>query len=143
MILNEQISRLRKEKKLTQEELAEKCNVSRQAVAKWEGNESVPDLSNIICLADIFNVSLDYLIKGESEKKKMDVKSAEKFIEVMSEVGENWTVEQVLDVYGNVTLEEAVEDREKSFDSVVKIIQKVIGNGKQYKITIDREKLKM
>ena len=53
MIFPEQLSRYRKEAKMTQEELAEKCDVTRQAVAKWENGESVPDVYKISQIAGI------------------------------------------------------------------------------------------
>ena len=53
---------LRKRKKWTQEMLAEKCGISRQAVAKWESGQSVPDIFRIIELADLFQVELNELM---------------------------------------------------------------------------------
>lgn len=67
MIFPEQLSRYRKEAKMTQEELAEKCDVTRQAVAKWENGESVPDVYKISQIAGIFNVSLEMLVWGEDK----------------------------------------------------------------------------
>lgn len=67
MILAEKIVRLRKQIGWSQEELAEKMNVSRQSVSKWEATNSIPDLNKIILLADIFNVSTDYLLKDDVE----------------------------------------------------------------------------
>lgn len=67
MILAEKIVRLRKQIGWSQEELAEKMNVSRQSVSKWESANSIPDLNKIILLADIFEVSTDYLLKDEVE----------------------------------------------------------------------------
>ena len=61
----ERIQKLRKEKGLSQEELAEVVNVSRQAVSKWESEQSLPDIDKIIALAEYFGVSTDYLLKGE------------------------------------------------------------------------------
>ena len=61
MILADKIIELRKKNGWSQEELAEKLHVSRQAVSKWEGAQSVPDLNKIISMADIFGVSTDYL----------------------------------------------------------------------------------
>ena len=58
----------RKKNNLSQEELAEKIGVSRQAVSKWERAEASPDTDNLIKLAEIYGVSLDELIKGENEK---------------------------------------------------------------------------
>ena len=59
MTLGEKIQRLRKETGLSQEALAEKINVTRQTVSKWECTQSSPDLDFIAQLSDIFNVSAD------------------------------------------------------------------------------------
>ncbi|MCP4274570.1 MAG: helix-turn-helix domain-containing protein [Gammaproteobacteria bacterium] len=67
MILAEKIVRLRKQSGWSQEELAEKMNVSRQSVSKWEATNSIPDLNKIIMLAELFEVSTDYLLKDEVE----------------------------------------------------------------------------
>jgi len=67
MILAEKIVRLRKQIGWSQEELAEKMNVSRQSVSKWEATNSIPDLNKIIILAELFSVSTDYLLKDEVE----------------------------------------------------------------------------
>lgn len=55
---------------LSQEELAEKIDVSRQAVSKWERGESSPDTENLIALAKLYNISLDELVLGETTKEK-------------------------------------------------------------------------
>lgn len=57
---------LRKKHNLSQEELAEKLGVSRQAVSKWERNEASPDTDNLILLAKIYNLSLDELVFGKA-----------------------------------------------------------------------------
>ena len=67
MILAEKIVRLRKQVGWSQEDLAEKMDVSRQSVSKWESTNSIPDLNKIIKLADLFEVSTDYLLKDEIE----------------------------------------------------------------------------
>lgn len=59
MALHEKIYSCRRKAGLSQEELAEKIGVSRQAVSKWETGESVPELSKIVMLADIFGVTTD------------------------------------------------------------------------------------
>lgn len=59
---------LRKSHNMSQEELAEKLNVSRQAVSKWERSESSPDTDNLIQLASIYNMSIDELLNGEEAK---------------------------------------------------------------------------
>ncbi|MBS6398115.1 MAG: helix-turn-helix transcriptional regulator [Clostridiales bacterium] len=65
MILAEKIMNLRKKNGWSQEELAGKLNVSRQSVSKWESAMSVPELDKILLLADIFEVSTDYLLKDD------------------------------------------------------------------------------
>ena len=68
MILADKIIALRKKNGWSQEELAEKMNVTRQSVSKWEGAQSVPDLEKILQLSQIFGVSTDYLLKDELEE---------------------------------------------------------------------------
>ncbi len=67
MILAEKIIKCRKQLGWSQEELAEKMNISRQSVSKWESANSIPDLNRIIKLAEIFDVTTDYLLKDEQE----------------------------------------------------------------------------
>lgn len=64
MNLGNNIAVLRKQKNFTQEQLAEFCDVSRQAVTKWEAGISEPTIEKLVKLAEIFQVSLDELIKG-------------------------------------------------------------------------------
>ena len=63
---------LRKKHNLSQEELAEKLGVSRQAVSKWERSEASPDTDNLIALAKIYDLSLDELIYGEKQEDKAE-----------------------------------------------------------------------
>lgn len=67
MTLAEKITLLRKQKGWSQEELADKMDISRQSVSKWESGQSVPDLDKIIKISNIFAVSTDYLLKEEGE----------------------------------------------------------------------------
>lgn len=67
MILADKIMNLRKKACMSQEELADKLNVSRQSVSKWESAQSIPDLDKIIALSKIFGVSTDFLLKDEIE----------------------------------------------------------------------------
>jgi len=67
IVIGENILYLRKLHKYTQEEIAEKVGVSRQTVAKWENNESVPDMVHGNKLARVFNVSLDDIVNFESD----------------------------------------------------------------------------
>lgn len=71
MFIGERILKLRKEAKLSQEDVANKLNVSRQTISKWETGESTPDFDKIVPLCELFNITTDELIKGvKSEKEK-------------------------------------------------------------------------
>lgn len=69
MIFADKLIALRKKKGWSQEELAEKMNVSRQAVSKWESAQSLPDLGKILALSTLFDVTTDYLLKDELESE--------------------------------------------------------------------------
>ena len=70
MKLNEKILSLRKGMGLSQEELAEKLNVSRQAVSRWEVGSAQPDASNVLQLSKLFGVTADYLLNEEYESDR-------------------------------------------------------------------------
>ena len=76
MIFADKLIDLRKKNGWSQEELAEKLNVSRQAVSKWEGAQSVPDMGRIIQLSELFGVSTDYLLKDNIEQAEPSQESA-------------------------------------------------------------------
>lgn len=65
MALGETLANLRKRKGLSQEQLAEELNLTRQTISKWELNQSTPDIDYILQLSEFFQVSTDYLIKGK------------------------------------------------------------------------------
>jgi len=60
-----QIKKLRNSRKLTQEQLAQKLNVSRQTISSWENNRNLPDLEMVVHISQIFELSLDQLILGD------------------------------------------------------------------------------
>ena len=64
MTMADRIQSLRKAKGISQEELADRIGVSRQAISKWESEQSSPDLEKIILLSNYFEVTTDYLLKG-------------------------------------------------------------------------------
>lgn len=68
-MLNENIKKLRKQKGLTQEQLAEKLNITRQSVAKWEKGESIPDIYSIMGLSEIFNITIDEIVRYLLDKQ--------------------------------------------------------------------------
>ena len=81
MELGKQIRKYRNEKTLSQEALAEKVYVSRQTVSNWENDKSYPDVNSLVLLSEVFEVSLDQLIKGDVEmmKEQIDQTDQKKF----------------------------------------------------------------
>ncbi|CAM4293477.1 helix-turn-helix domain-containing protein [Erysipelothrix aquatica] len=70
MLLNEYLKYYREVNGYTQEALAEKLMISRQAISKWERGESMPDIENIIMLSDLYDISIDQLLRGSKHLKK-------------------------------------------------------------------------
>ena len=65
------IKAARIEKKLTQEQVAELLGVSRQTISNWENEKSYPDIISVIKMSECYDVSLDYLLKGEQKMKRI------------------------------------------------------------------------
>ncbi|GAB1787055.1 helix-turn-helix domain-containing protein [Priestia megaterium] len=70
MRLGEQLQKLREQKNMSREELAQKMNVSRQAVYKWENDKGYPDIENLIKLSELYEITLDELIKNDHTFQK-------------------------------------------------------------------------
>lgn len=99
MILADKIIELRKKSGWSQEELAEKLNVTRQSISKWEGAQSTPDLNKILAMSQLFGVSTDYLLKDEQGEveyiateeqtpaRKVSMEEANAYLAVTKRVG--------------------------------------------------------
>ena len=95
MTIGERITALRKEQNMSQARLADLMAVSRQAVSKWEKDQTSPDTLNLIRLAEVLNTEMEYLATGQ---KKEDSAEAEPVIQtVVKEVERIVTVETVVD----------------------------------------------
>lgn len=77
MAFGEILAGLRKTKGLSQEQLAEELDLTRQTISKWELNQSKPDIDYLVQLSDFFGVSTDYLIKGEQSNNLPDSDNAD------------------------------------------------------------------
>lgn len=77
MELGKQIKDCRQAAKLSQEELAERVYVSRQTISNWENDKSYPDVHSLVLLGEIFQISLDKLIKGDIDRMKEEIKKEE------------------------------------------------------------------
>lgn len=90
MSIKEQLIHLRNINGLSQEDLAEKLNVTRQSVSKWEVGETMPDTDKLIKISEIFNVSTDYLLKGidnvSNNKSKASVELSKEIKETMENI---------------------------------------------------------
>ena len=85
MILADKIIEERKKNGWSQEELANKLGVSRQAVSKWESSGSIPDLQRILQMSELFGVTTDYLLKDEIEEERLKEYVETKTIKVSME----------------------------------------------------------
>ena len=72
-MISRNLAYLRRANGYSQEEVAEKIGVSRQAVAKWENGDSIPDLANSIALSELYRVTLDNLVKYEERASKLPI----------------------------------------------------------------------
>ena len=81
MSIGERILQLRKERHLSQLQLAQTINVTRQAVSKWENDLSSPDTIKLIQLADVLNTDVEYLATGKHSEIKESVVTVERIIE--------------------------------------------------------------
>ena len=90
MELGKQIKMHRQEAHLSQEELANRVYVSRQTISNWENDKSYPDVNSLVLLSEIFQISLDNLIKGDIEVMKDVIQKEE--IEKMNRYGKPYTI---------------------------------------------------
>ena len=102
---------LRKKNGYSQEELADKLGLSRQAVSKWERAESSPDTDNLICLARLYNVSLDDLLN-----------TSENTDDIRREVKERETIKEE----SNIPTKKPVDEKEEKRDKKLRYIESVV-----------------
>jgi transcriptional regulator with XRE-family HTH domain len=91
-MLSKRIKQLREENSLSQQKLAETLGVTQQAVAKWEGGKAEPDSTMLLKIADMFNVSLDYLL-GKTNIKNYEIETI-----AAHHDGEEWTEEELEEI---------------------------------------------
>lgn len=101
MKLSEKIIELRKANGMTQEELASKCNVSRQSISKWEADVALPETEKLLLLGELFHVSMDVLLKDELTLCE---------VKEMHSCGDNAVQKKKQEVYEGVLIKESVID---------------------------------
>ena len=98
MSFGENLQRLRKEKGMSQERLAEILEVSRQAISKWESNTAYPETEKLIALSNLFDVSIDYLIKGDEPNGAADCAEGSKDGTAVEEVHKDTMKDRIVPV---------------------------------------------
>jgi len=84
MDFNNRLYQLRKQKGYSQEELANRLNVSRQTVSKWEVGDSTPDMEKLVAISDLFDVSLDKLVLGKDDEQQIPPTAKSEFVDVLN-----------------------------------------------------------
>lgn len=102
MELGKQIKKHRQEVQLSQEKLADRVYVSRQTISNWENDKSYPDVNSLVLLSEIFQISLDNLIKGDIEVMK-DVIQKEEIVKI-NRYGKIYTIMLIVTVVSAVPL---------------------------------------
>ena len=102
MELGKQIKKHRQEAHLSQDELANRIYVSRQTISNWENDKSYPDVNSLVLLSEIFQISLDKLIKGDIEVMKDVIQNEE--IEKMNRYGKIYTIMLIVTAVSAVPL---------------------------------------
>jgi len=119
MTIEGRIQELRKGKGLSQEQLADVLGVSRQAVSKWESGQSLPEIEKLIAMSQLFEVTVDYILKGEEPPVQDDKRRAARLgaqivsavATMMLAIGIIATVGQIddgtytMDIYGGLIIE--------------------------------------
>lgn len=118
MNMADRIQYLRKSKGISQEELADRVGVSRQAVSKWESEQSMPDLDKIIIMSDYFDVTTDYILKGveiveNKEQKGKEIVSKVLYIAstalivigLLCAIGEWYEKQTMTSIYGSMIIQ--------------------------------------
>lgn len=131
MTLEEQIKHYRKQAGLSQEKMAEKIGVSRQAITKWENGTGTPDISNLMAMADFFQISVDELLSNEKNDKKQSDYIYESRTEYDIDCKKNYDIK----LGGACAVELKAYDGEKIRVALVSNVIKNIQS--DYKIKID------
>lgn len=90
IVFSQQLKSIRREKHLSQDDLANQLFISRQSISKWENGEAMPDLENLVRLAEILHVSLDELVKGEKIETVDQPDQGDPLSLFLNFLSENW-----------------------------------------------------
>ncbi|MBQ7307832.1 MAG: helix-turn-helix transcriptional regulator [Clostridia bacterium] len=105
-IIAENLKKVRKENKMTQGELGDKIGYSDKTVSKWENGDSIPDVSTLFSIANLFNVTVDYFLHLDNSDKKYQVEKSNvlnKWLITLLGFSIIWLLVTVLFVYNSLT----------------------------------------
>ncbi|WP_342388185.1 helix-turn-helix transcriptional regulator [Salinicoccus bachuensis] len=106
MEFGNKLKKLRTDEGMSQEELSRTLNVSRQAVYKWEKNRGYPDIDNLIRISDIFNVTIDDLIRNDKDMKDKISIDEEQPFEMLGDLG--FYIGMIMVILGAILFEDTL-----------------------------------
>ena len=124
MKFNEKLVKLRKEAGLSQEELGNKLNVARQTVSKWELGETTPEMDKLVKMSEIFNITLDELIKEENVNEKINNTNSQKLAALVVKILKGIAIFLIALVFWVMYLREDIKYKKRN--EIYKLLQKTI-----------------
>ena len=148
MSFAEKIYLIRTKSKLSQEEMASKFNVSRQTISKWESGMSYPEIDKLISISEMFDVSIDYLLKDNENRKDMGERIEKIIFQFLaSSQGMGRVSEQLIDIMrdGIITDEERLQLENITYvldeaAQTIENVKKIIMNDKEAGIVYEEQK---
>ena len=148
MSFAEKIYLIRTKNKLSQEEMASKFNVSRQTISKWESGMSYPEIDKLISISEMFDVSIDYLLKDNENRKDMGERIEKHIFQFLaSSQGMGRVSEQLIDIMrdGIITDEERLQLENITYvldeaAQTIENVKKIIINDKEAGIVYEEQK---
>ena len=148
MSFAEKIYLIRTKNKLSQEEMASKFNVSRQTISKWESGMSYPEIDKLISISEMFDVSIDYLLKDNENRKDMGERIEKIIFQFLaSSQGMGRVSEQLIDIMrdGIITDEERLQLENITYvldeaAQTIENVKKIIMNDKEAGIVYEEQK---
>lgn len=123
----EKIRLIRSKNRLSQEELADKLGVSRQTVSKWESGISYPEIEKLIAVSDMFDVSIDYLLKDNYIDDNIPAANLERT--VLQFLGSAQDMEDVSEQLIDIMKDGIIDDKEKiQMEQIIRTLDTVVAN---------------
>lgn len=135
MSFAEKIFNLRTRDKLSQEALADKLMVSRQAVSKWESGAALPETEKLIMISNLFGVSLDYLLKDQSTEKGKEPVHENLDRVILRFLGSAQDIDEISKLLIDIMQDGIIDEQErKRLDSIMTALDEITGNIQDIKL---------